>query len=53
MVKLMFANIGYMTLILCDMPYILSYMSAQPEYFLWDVERYHRAIKTGVFTKLR
>lgn len=26
-------------------------MSAQPEYFLWDVERYHRAIKAGVFTK--
>ena len=26
-------------------------MSVQPEYFLWDVERYHRAIKAGVFTK--
>lgn len=26
-------------------------MGAQQEYFIWDVERYHRAIKAGVFTK--
>ena len=31
--------------------HILVNMSVQPEYFLWDVERYHRAIRAGVFTK--
>ncbi len=36
---------------LSDKQCILIYMSVQPEYFLWDVERYHRAIKAGVFTK--
>lgn len=36
---------------LSDKQCILICMSVQPEYFLWDVERYHRAIKAGVFTK--
>ena len=34
-----------------EKPRILVFMSAQPEYFLWDVERYHRAISAGIFTK--